>query len=374
MQSLNLVLLFLSFLTDQTLVKWHFADTEIFDPLRVSDVRLAGDEHIFVLSFNQAQILHFKTDGSLTNIIGRKGEGPGEFAYPTMFFTDREHLYVFDAANGKMSTFNFHGEFVSWTFLRRPALSIHRVANGWITVEPSRRGLDSGAPEVFWSNNQFEAAVKICSYKSKGMMAGLATSDQNGIKRAEYSPIDVKPLVLVDNQGETVYITHPEKLQIDIYDVLRLEKTGQIDYQHQRLPFDDDWAKRKLKTIKAEKNELKGVSVELIIPEFFPAIRSISRDPDGHLLLSLWRGNPDATLYLLTLDLQGKKHPTRFTPFMLERVVGTIGSDLIGTTFVSAKGEAGLARFPKSELKRFLEVYPIATDEEGGGRKVHIKN
>lgn len=78
---------------------------------RVVDVAFGPDSAIYILDGQAGEIRVFDSRGSYLRTIGRRGEGPGEFASPYGIWVDeRAHLWVADEGMRRYSRFNLSGE------------------------------------------------------------------------------------------------------------------------------------------------------------------------------------------------------------------------------------------------------------------------
>ncbi len=72
------------------------------------------NNEIWVLETKLHRISIINTNGELLKVFGKRGEGPGEFNYPTHIWIDAKGFaYVVDAMNFRVQIFNSKGEFVS---------------------------------------------------------------------------------------------------------------------------------------------------------------------------------------------------------------------------------------------------------------------
>lgn len=69
---------------------------------------------LFVVDTSVHRVLVFRPDGALELTIGRRGEGNGEFNYPTLAWRDgKGRLYVTDSLNFRTQIFDERGAFVT---------------------------------------------------------------------------------------------------------------------------------------------------------------------------------------------------------------------------------------------------------------------
>jgi len=73
-----------------------------------------GTGHLYVVDTHAHQILQYRPDGTLVGRIGRRGDGPGEFNYPTNIAVAPDgRLLVSDAMNFRVQILEADGRFVS---------------------------------------------------------------------------------------------------------------------------------------------------------------------------------------------------------------------------------------------------------------------
>ena len=87
---------------------------EISAPLkRPVGLAIAGDS-LYVVDSQAHAIFVFGLDGKFQFQFGRRGDGPGEFNYPTCAAADgRGHLLVSDTMNSRVQIFDLRGNFLS---------------------------------------------------------------------------------------------------------------------------------------------------------------------------------------------------------------------------------------------------------------------
>jgi hypothetical protein len=66
----------------------------------------------YVLDFSDNNIKKFDASGKFLKVIGRKGQGPGEFNMPTVLAFAKDKLVVYDMGNRRLCAFSTDGEFV----------------------------------------------------------------------------------------------------------------------------------------------------------------------------------------------------------------------------------------------------------------------
>lgn len=88
-------------------------------------VAVACDEsRVFVLDMDDGDIKVFSRSGMFEAVLGRKGQGPGEFTYPSGLDIWRGKLYVADSANRRVQVIDTKGAYLSGF---RVPFSPHRI-------------------------------------------------------------------------------------------------------------------------------------------------------------------------------------------------------------------------------------------------------
>lgn len=88
----------------------HFSITNGLE--RPTGLALIGDR-LLVVDSQQHQISVFDTNGKLLNKWGKRGNGPGEFNYPThLAVDDKQQIYVTDSMNYRVQVFDGNGKFL----------------------------------------------------------------------------------------------------------------------------------------------------------------------------------------------------------------------------------------------------------------------
>lgn len=70
------------------------------------------DTNIFILDERNQRIVVFDNNFKYLNQIGRKGNGPGEFIFPTSFQVFKDFVYVADAANYRIEVMCSDGKYI----------------------------------------------------------------------------------------------------------------------------------------------------------------------------------------------------------------------------------------------------------------------
>jgi hypothetical protein len=100
---------------------------------RVADLAFGPGESIYVLDVLSQSLVVYGLDGRYQRRLGRSGEGPGEFLYPTKLMLSPEHVAVADPAQQRIVRFRHNGQHVE-------TVRLEREAAGYDVVVPLRGG------------------------------------------------------------------------------------------------------------------------------------------------------------------------------------------------------------------------------------------
>ncbi len=334
---------------------WHFEESEVFGPLRTSEVIVRGDGQIYVLRFEKADVLQLDNAGKPVRSIGGKGMGPGEFRYPTRIFYRDKQLLVYDLYNQSVSCFDDRGVFQNRFKIPHPELVLVSSVRGWIYGNWGNGGLE-GKPAVLKADFQFEHTQPILPLKGRAYLKG-----QSSGRVINFCPLKVKPILLEDHRGELVFFSETETFRIVVIDAVNGRQLRTIKRPEKPLPFDEEWGREKMAKIKSR----PGFKIRADFPDYFPVIRNMRIDPDGNLAVDRWRGRPDGNHHSITLDRMGKQLKRSWSWASLDRVVGVVGNKAVVTTYDEEQEQAGLISMPLAAVEGFVRGAPIHTSPKG---------
>lgn len=77
----------------------------------ITDIE-GGQDSFFILDGGNLQVIELNVDGSLRNVFGREGSGPGEFRYPLQLFLNEKQLWISDVRNRRFSVYEMDGNYL----------------------------------------------------------------------------------------------------------------------------------------------------------------------------------------------------------------------------------------------------------------------
>jgi len=121
------------------------------DPASISDFAIAPDGTLYFTYPGEGKIFCMDLSGNVLRELGKKGEGPNEFQYPSSLYWDGDKLYVNDSGRNMLYRIDpISGKFLaSWRFHAVEAFSIqgnHVVASLRIPIQDHIFGM-SHLPE-----------------------------------------------------------------------------------------------------------------------------------------------------------------------------------------------------------------------------------
>ncbi|MDJ0839976.1 MAG: 6-bladed beta-propeller [Acidobacteriota bacterium] len=351
--------------------QWKVADTGVFQPLNADEVVVREDGHVFVLNFDDAEVIHYGADGKKVGVFGRKGKGPGEFTYPVSFIYRNGTFYIQDALEQSISVFDKDGVFKQSFKLPARSLALGKSANGWVYGTWNTFGMVETEYGLYLVGDTFEDKKTLMTLDDRGFGQGMSVTNNNGQISAQFSPLSARPRLVVSPDGKKAYVSDVNLFKIHIFDLEKGEKTGVIDRKEKRIPFDDDWAQEQL--ARRDPDLPSGVKVKVYTADFFPAIRDMKMLPDGTLVFDRWRGRPDQTHHPLALTPDGKETRLPYNWETILRLAGVNKGYAYITMYNVGDEEGWVARVPVAQADKFVADNPEDPEAERN-RSISISN
>ena len=196
---------------------------------RGAAIAVDSQGNLFVLDIGNARIQKYNSSGRYLQTIGRKGQGSGEFQFPSQLAFDSEgNLWVKESLRRSLSSFAADGTFKKSTTLRSPlqpyffiskegfiyGLEINFMAPGGPKMAVIKLNPDGTKAETI---AEFHGELKsnqpwyaLHSYTSRPFMCGLDFSSFCYGFSADYR------IFFADSQGKTVLIIEKEEKPIPI--------------------------------------------------------------------------------------------------------------------------------------------------------------
>lgn len=340
--------------------EWSIERTEVFYPLLISEVLIHPSGEAYIVSFDNATVLHFDNKGKELANIGRKGEGPGEFIYPSEISLHGDVIYVKDGSDSSYTLFKPNGEYIDT--LQPPSHHIDaiRVKNGWIFGDWVMEGKTAA---LFWADPKFNNVKEIMRLPA-GSIGGVWT-DKAGI--TNYAMIKNRPFLFYYEKDNKVLVSHTEAFQFSVVDVLKKEVVDTIKLTSKAIEFDKEWGASKVKRMKLKRARM-GIhgKIKGIFPEYFPVVREIKQDLEGLLHIDKWMGNPEINHNFMVVNSQGKEVKPKYGWSVVNRLVAVSGGYAYLTTFDAQVEEAGLAKVKLDILDGFLDHNTLIYKGSGG--------
>ena len=107
----------------------------------IADIDTDQAGALYALDITACNIKKFDRTGKLVKVIGRKGQGPGEFQVPYLMAVSGKTLLVYDAMDRKLSRFDLDGKFIKslvWPDMREFPKKIMGLPGGVFVLETEK--------------------------------------------------------------------------------------------------------------------------------------------------------------------------------------------------------------------------------------------
>lgn len=108
-----------------------------------TDLGIGADGRLYVADFGLKHVLSIRPDGTDSQVIGREGSGPGEFAAPGALAAAADTLWVFDTRRSDVQAFTLAGEYVRGYAVEAGSFGQGRALNRPGELALATGGLDS---------------------------------------------------------------------------------------------------------------------------------------------------------------------------------------------------------------------------------------
>lgn len=338
---------------------YHIKDTNIFQVLDKNETYVAPSGEVYLLNFEEARIQRYGVDGKLKQSIGRKGKGPGEFTFPMFFSVAGGKITIYDMLSTQVSVFDMEGKFLNRFDMPARNMTMVRGSKGWIYWKAPDFAQAGGASALEWADADMKNNRVLEKIPATGRGMGSWIWTQDGKSTASYSPLSTEPQLAVSPDGSRIYYTKGQAFKIQVYDGATGKLRHTITREEKPIPFDTDWADEEFKTsTEGMSKSNPGVKIEKIYPTHFPAVRELTFDPEGNLVVDRWRGRPGTNHHLVSYDAQGKELAAKYSYEALRRYVGQ-AKGMAYVIMFETDEEAGLCKVPLKELEAFVKKYPV---------------
>ena len=343
-------------------------ETGIYKYLTTRSISISDAGEFFIFNRNERTILHYASDGTPLENIGRPGSGPGEFSYPANMDLFGGKLYVQDMR--VIHEFNEQGTFVRKLNLPNKVLSLTRVFNGWVGLSGAIQRSTDETTKLMWYSEEIDREITIAEWPSEAERnPGAKPAFQPG--KHYFNPAKEYSRFILNHERDVAVVQLSGLDHLYGVDLRKQTQTFDIDVPGTRIPFDKEGAQKMFDHMK-KRNEAMAPSivVEPDFPDFFPVIRYIAVSPFNQLVVFKWysggfaqeKKTEAAEKSLLWYNFKGEQVPKVETDFKLSRVIKATDTYVYFTCYMDTE-EWSVARVPRSEAASFLEANPLPSQE-----------
>lgn len=321
----------------------------------IVDMGFDGAGNIYLCDIRACNIKKFSSDGKFLKIIGRKGQGPGEFSMPWRMAVTNDRLFVYDGGNRRLCALTTEGEQVKCIGIQNTEgwprnmrahpggdVIIEREINYYAEQDrPQDCLIQVFSPDLEIKSTLFTLQVMRNKFRNiQGMFSNIIQP---------FSPDvfwGVAPdgrIVIGLAEDFTVQFHHPEK---------GLLSSFKHTYEPVRVTDQDKERFFSGITFGTSEGGRTGLPEEIKklteFPKTKPAFDALFVDSEGNILVHTVRKGPEGS-------------PPGFDAFDPEGA-------FIGTVEIT-----GLKAFPRSALMKEDIVWIVESDEEGQSRVVKYR-
>lgn len=262
------------------------------------------DGNVYICDYRANNIKKFNASGKFIKIIGREGQGPGEFNWPSLATFAKDRLIVWDMRNRRICALTPEGEFITAIKISfevgRP-LKMRSLPNGDIVIENERSFFgESDKPqectiEIFSSDLKHKKTI----YSHEVWRNKYISSP-----RTTNIPQPFAPLVSWDvSRNGKIICGYSEKYEIEIHD----SDKGKISFfTHSYEPvkitekdkkefFSRIGSMRSVgdQIVERRKGADDFIIKNTVFPKFKPAFWNFIVDSEGNILVFTHRKNKE---------------------------------------------------------------------------------
>ncbi len=339
--------------------------TGIPEPLMRDSVQVAKDGTVFILDQSEQTIKRYDDKGEDKGVVGRKGEGPGEYTSPWALYLEGDEFFVRDRRARKVIVYNLKGEFIRNIKEPVDGLDIARVAGGWATGS-WRLGAPESQVVLQLVNEDLLQPRKILEWSRAGTDGvtdvRLAST---GLTRLPYNPAKNLAMMVPSLDLKTLFVYQPaESFRIAVVDVA----TGSSHFislkDVKRMPFNNEWGKERLKEQQEDYNR-RGLAGKLQwiegFPKFFPWVREMLAGPNGTLVIKRWSMNPDKSDIIVVVDAHGKSVNLPYKKENEERILATHDGQVLLSVIIEE--QAAILKVRLADVDKTAAAYPFPEEE-----------
>lgn len=281
-------------ITDESLPEGEFLS-------KVFAVAMDDDGAIYACDHGENNIKKFDANGKFVKIIGKEGQGPGDFGRPLNMEIAKDRIVVWDSMNMRISVLNLDGEFIKnvhWDFMGKGWLyGIKALPDGKIVFETrvTHRGGPTRPEEWFLLLYSYDMEPEKEIFRKECLVR------KNIIKPRNMNiPIPFSARVHWDVSPDgNVIIGFSEKYEVEIHDPVK-GKLSSFSHEYEPVEVTKEDEEQYFagiitsSTSSTGAREVKQGAPDYIVdntdfPRYMPAYNDIKCDSEGNIWVRAFR-------------------------------------------------------------------------------------
>ena len=312
------------------------ADSSAF-VLAVSAVRLP-DGRIVVADLYDASVRYFDASGRLTRIVGRRGDGPGEFQ--SVGWVGRcatDSVFVWDAALFRLTVLDAAGEVARTTPIAGSPAVAACSGTGTLAAFAGERTTSRSGPEV-WTQ-RYAGPLWLLDAE------GDTVRPLGEVPMGELRPLGRVTRLAMSN--DRLYVGTADSAFVDVYSLDGQRQPALAVGIADRAPTRRDFERAVDAMVRpypdrGAREETRNMLLDIPIPERIPPYDGLFADPAGTLWVATWAA-ADGNTRLRAIDPGGSVLGDLELPVELN--VFEIGEDYVLGAYEDDGGEQHIAMY-----------------------------
>ncbi len=309
---------------------------------------------IFRLDSGQANIEVLSLDGGPSRTISRRGEGPGELAYPRAIYCEGDSVFVADLMKGIIH-FQRDGKYVAAKTMTMGLNMPIKIAGGWVLIRSAP--FPDAPSELVWMDDTFQHETVLEQFDA-GASQQMAQVQSNGSVEVRKSIAQDQERLAAGPGGHQFYLYKPMDKKILCYSSADRTISHEIKLKEQKLKLDESMLPEGVKKVVTRQVMFNGVKTTaryiLEFPEYLPRVVDMAVDASGFLHImsgaAMIRSDAPAEVF----DSQGKPAESPFSLQAAKRTLMVKDGNAYVLFYDTESSNTHIRRLPIAEVDKVV--------------------